>query len=246
MMRRNLFGLEVDDLTRQETVSAVDEYIQNGKPAHLLGVNSDKVNAIQDDLRLLEICKKAAIVNPDGISMVLASRMLKQALPERVAGIDLMDDLLNLATQKGYSVYFIGAKEAVIRQAVTNIEAKYPTLKVLGYENGYFGSDVWSQKAAKLKDIQADMVFIGITSPQKEYFIQSLMDADVSAIFMGVGGSFDVISGKLSRAPRWMQMAGLEWFYRFLQEPRRMWRRYFFGNLKFINLTIKEARSIKQ
>lgn len=150
-----------------------------------------------------------------------------------------MANLLDLAEQQQYGVYFIGAKQAVIEQAVNNMQQQWPKLHVLGFENGYFDESTWHDKAENLKRLQPKLVFIGISSPQKEYFIQYLLDAGVDSILMGVGGSFDVISGTIKRAPKWMQKSGLEWFYRFMQEPGRMWRRYFVGNFQFILLTLK-------
>lgn len=240
MKKKRLFNVDFDALTMAETVSLVDNKIQQHHGVHLLGVNADKINELDADSEMQRIVSEAEIINADGASVVLASKLLGKALPERVAGIDLMQELLMLARQKGYSVYFLGAKEAVVKKMVAIFEQQYPDLKIAGYRNGYFSKDNWSEIAADLSQKAPDIVFIGITSPIKEYLIDYLMKQQVQSIFMGVGGSFDVLSGNIKRAPLWIQKSNLEWAYRVMQEPRRLFKRYFFGNAKFAGKIMKE------
>lgn len=240
LKREVLFGVGVDPLTLQETVSLVEQKIRDKKPTHLLGVNADKINSLGIDDKYDDIIKNAEIINADGASLVIASKILKHPLPERVAGIDLMQSLLDASEKKNYSVYFLGSKQEVVEKMLSNFHSDYPKLNVSGYRNGYFTEAEWPTVSGDLKKKQPDIIFIGITSPIKEYLIDYLMRDSVNSIFMGVGGSFDVLSGNINRAPMWYQNHNLEWLYRLLQEPKRLFKRYLFGNIKFILLVLRE------
>ena len=235
----------IDVLTADETVELVDKYIQTKTPLHLMGVNADKINALNKDNYLKEIVNSCGVINADGISVVAASKFLKKPLPERVAGIDLMDSLLKKKKKKGYSVYLLGAKPDVVSKAVDVIRKKYQHIKIIGFRDGYFADNEWHDISDEMNKYQPDIVFVGITSPKKEYLIEYLQGNGNSAVFMGVGGSFDVISGKIQRAPIWMQKFGLEWLYRVIQEPRRLFKRYFIGNSIFIKSVLIEKWSKK-
>ncbi|MGN0334576.1 MAG: WecB/TagA/CpsF family glycosyltransferase [Lachnospiraceae bacterium] len=234
MERIEVLGTLVDNLSMQETVEAVEKYVQEKKFLHLMGVNADKINTLQKDKRLKDIVNSCGIINADGVSVVWASKKLKKPLKERVAGIDLMLELLKRAEKKGYSVYLLGAKQRVVEGTVRAIQSAHPALKIAGYHNGYFKSEEWPQIAELVKKSKADFVFVGITSPVKEYLIEYFEEQKMNSVFMGVGGSFDVISGEIPRAPKWMQNIGMEWLFRVAQEPGRLWKRYFIGNIQFI------------
>ena len=165
-------------------------------------------------------------------------------LPERVAGIDLMQSLVKLSEEKGYSVYLLGAKQEVVEKTAEVLKKNYPNLNLVGIHNGYFKESEWPSISNSLKELRPDFVFVGITSPVKEYLIEFLQEDGNDSVFMGVGGSFDVISGKIPRAPKWMQESGLEWLFRVIQEPRRLFKRYFVGNWTFIRAIIKEKKAL--
>lgn len=234
MERIKFLNTYVDNLTMQETVEEVEKFILEKKPLHLIGVNADKVNVLKKNQRLRQIVNDCDIINADGISIVWASKKLGKPLKERVAGIDLMMELLKLAEDKGYKVYFLGAKQQVIEKTIDVVEQRYSSLKIVGFRNGYFSENEWPEIADKLKKSEAQIVFVGITSPLKEYLIEYLQNQKLDSVFMGVGGSFDVISGNINRAPQWVQNIGMEWLFRFLQEPGRLWKRYIIGNARFI------------
>ena len=239
----DILGIDIDALTMQETIDKVEKYINNKSPLHLMGVNADKLNLCQKDQRLNEIVKKSEIINADGASVILASKYLGTPLPERVAGIDLMQELLKLSNQKAYTVYFFGAKQEVLDDMLLNFAHRYPQLQVVGQRNGYFSEDELETIELDIQEKQPDIVFIGITSPKKEYIVQDMLDKGLNSVFMGVGGSFDVLSGHISRAPEWMQNMNLEWLFRVANEPRRLFKRYFVGNLEFINRIRKEKKN---
>lgn len=240
MERIKILDTFIDNLSMEETVEEVDEYVKNGIPLHLMGVNADKINELNRNERLKNIVNGCGIINADGASVVWASRKLKKPVKERVAGIDLMDRLLALAEKRKYSIYLLGAKQEVVEQTVKVIADKYPGLKIAGFRNGYFSRKDWDEVAQELRSSGAQIIFVGITSPLKEYLVEYLQEKDVPGVFMGVGGSFDVISGNIPRAPMWMQKAGLEWLFRVLQEPGRLWKRYLIGNTRFIISVYRE------
>ena len=230
----------IDVLTFQETVDLVEKYVQQKVPLHLIGVNADKINEINANKQMREIVNKCGIINADGASVVWASKFLGKPLPERIAGIDLMDCLIQISEKRGYRVYLLGAKQNVIEKTVGVLKKKYPYLEICGFRNGYLDKTEWLSISMELKRLQPDFVFVGITSPLKEYLIEFLQNDGNNSVFMGVGGSFDVISGNISRAPLWMQKANLEWLFRVIQEPRRLFWRYFSGNIIFIATVLKE------
>lgn len=240
--RIQILGINIDPLTMAETVEKVDRIIIEKTPLHLMGVNADKINQCHSDEVIKKIVNESGIINADGASVVLAGRFLGQSIPERVAGIDLMQELLNLSNRKGYSVYFLGAKEEVLQDMLSIFKETYPQLKVVGFRNGYFTEhdEEAIQEAIRVKN--PDLVFVGITSPKKEYLIQKFMDNGLQSVFMGVGGSFDVLSGHIKRAPLWMQKAHLEWLFRVANEPKRLFKRYFVGNATFVKKVLKAKR----
>ena len=233
----------IDVLDTDETVKLVEKYVQTKTALHLMGVNADKVNEINENEIMKRIVNSCGIINADGASIVMASRYLKKPLPERVAGIDLMEQLIRLSEAKGYTVYLLGAKQVVVAKTAEVLVEKYPKLRIIGFRNGYFQKSEWQEISNELKEKKPDFVFVGITSPIKEYLIEYLQNDGNNSVFMGVGGSFDVISGMIPRAPLWMQKANLEWLFRVIQEPKRLFKRYFFGNLQFIMSVIKEKNS---
>lgn len=236
-----MFGIQFDDFTLDQTVMIVKDKIRNKESTHLLGVNADKINDFySDDEKYRKIIKEADIINPDGISVILASKILKKKLPERVAGIDLMERLLATAAEEKFSVYFLGAKELILTDMIYLIREKYPNLVICGFRNGYFEESEWEKIAKDLKRQNPDIIFVGITSPKKEYLIDYFIKFGINSVFMGVGGSFDVLSGNIKRAPKWVQNIGFEWFFRMVQEPKRLFLRYFIGNSKFIAKILKE------
>lgn len=236
----------IDNLTMDETVTAVDSYIRDREPLHLMGVNADKINLLNKNEKLKKIVNDCKIINADGNSVIWASKVLGCELPERVAGIDLMQRLLEMAEEKGYRVYFLGAKEEVVGHLVEIYRDKYPKMQICGYRNGYFKEEEWDAVGAELQKSNPQLVFVGITSPKKEYLVEYLMDMGIDSVFMGVGGSFDVLSGKIPRAPMWMQKMGLEWLFRVMKEPRRLFKRYFVGNWQFIVSVYREKRHLRK
>ena len=240
--RITILNTTIDVLNVQETIKLVEEYVKQKEPLHLMGVNADKINELNENEKLKQIVNSCGIINADGASVIKASRYLGKPLPERVAGIDLMQSLVKLSEEKGYSVYLLGAKQEVVEKTAEVLKKQHQRLNLVGFHNGYFKEEDWTSISAELKLHNPDFVFVGITSPMKEYLIEFLQNDGNKSVFMGVGGSFDVISGNIPRAPLWMQKSGLEWLFRVMQEPKRLFKRYFVGNWVFIRAVRKEKK----
>ncbi len=180
-----------------------------------------------------EIVGGCELVSADGQSVVWASRLLRDPLPERVAGIDLMHALLGLAAENGYRVFFLGARAEVLERAIERLREQHPQLAIAGARDGYFSAEEETEVCDEIRASRADILFVAMTSPRKEYFLGEHGESLGAPFVMGVGGSIDVVAGVTRRAPLLWQRLGLEWLFRLLQEPRRMFRRYAVTNARF-------------
>ena len=238
--RVDFLGIPLDNLSMSETLERIENSIFNNKQIHHCVINAGKVIKMQSDKKLQESVISSDIINADGMSIVWAARFLGYEIKERVAGIDLMDNLVGLAHKKNYRCFFLGAKEQVVKKIVDHYSNKYSNKIIAGYRNGYFDNNEEKIIIDQIIKSNANLLFVAMTSPKKEFFLNKYkIELKSVNLIMGVGGSFDVISGEVKRAPLFLQKIGLEWFYRLVQEPRRMWRRYLIGNLKFIFIIFK-------
>jgi N-acetylglucosaminyldiphosphoundecaprenol N-acetyl-beta-D-mannosaminyltransferase len=242
MKRITLMGCQIDNLSMEDTLLKVERFIQSGQPHQHVVVNVDKLVKASRDEALRRIINNCALVNADGMPVVWASRLLGKPLKERVAGVDLFEALMERAADKGWRVFLLGAREEVVLAVRERYRRKYPSLRIAGWRNGYWtGEQEEAEVVEQIRASRADLLFVAISSPKKEQFLGRHQAAMKIPFAMGVGGTFDVAAGRVKRAPRWMQNAGLEWLFRFLQEPRRLFRRYFIEGMTFIWLLIKEA-----
>lgn len=238
---RHFFDIDIANLTMSETIAVINESIDNKQPILHIVVNAAKLVNMQYDAELKESILNADLVNADGMAVVWASKLLGKPLKERVAGVDLFEQLVQNASQRKEKIFLLGAQEEVVREVARIYASKYGEEIIGGYRNGYFTAKEESEIVAAIVKSKSTYLFVAMSSPKKEIFLSTYKDALRSVGFiMGVGGSFDVISGKVKRAPVWMQKIGMEWFYRFLQEPKRMWKRSFVDNGKFLGLIAKE------
>jgi N-acetylglucosaminyldiphosphoundecaprenol N-acetyl-beta-D-mannosaminyltransferase len=233
-------GVAVDDVSQQEAVEAIDRLMAGGGSHYLAVVNAAKLVAASGDERLRRILAAADLVTADGMSVVWAARLLGRPLKERVTGIDLFERLVEHAATRGLSVYFLGAREESVRGVVERFTSRHTSLRVAGYRNGYFDAAESEQVAEAIRESRADMLFVAMGSPAQEEWIAANLERAAVGFAMGVGGSFDHLSGRAARAPGWMQRAGLEWLHRLLREPRRLWRRYLIGNTLFTFMIFKQ------
>lgn len=235
-----------DNFSMKETIEKVKSAIENKRQIQHIVINAGKIVSLQKDLELRESVNSSDIINLDGQAVVWAARFLNNPAKERVAGIDLMMNLVEMAAQNNFKIYLLGAKEEVVANLAEMYKNQYGPELIAGYRNGYFTKEEERKVIEDIVQTRPAMLFVAITSPKKENLLyQYKKEFDSVPFIMGVGGSFDVITGLTKRAPLWMQTAGLEWFYRFIQEPKRMWKRYLIGNAQFIALVLKEKFKVK-
>lgn len=236
-----LFNTPIDALSLNDTVALVDNAIRAQQQLHHIAVNVAKIVHMQTDKQLYESVVSADVINADGLPLVWVSKLFGDPIPERVTGVDLMQSLVQLSSEKNYKIFFFGAKEEAVSKVVQIYSHQYSPNIIAGYRNGYFKQSEESMIANQIAESGANILFVAITSPQKENFLFRQKEVLKKVNFvMGVGGSFDVVAGVVKRAPVWMQRMGLEWFYRIIQEPKRMWKRYLVTNTLFIYYLIRE------
>ena len=236
----DFLGIPIDALTMQETINKIENTILSNRQIHHSVVNAGKIVLMQNDEKLNKSVLEADLINADGQAVVWAARLLGKNIPERVAGIDLMEKLIAVSAKKKYKCFFLGAEESVITKVVEKYSSLYSEDIIAGYLYGYYSKEEENKIVKEIVQSKANILFVAIASPKKEIFLNKYKEELKSInLIMGVGGSFDVVSGKIKRAPVYMQKIGLEWLYRFLQEPKRMWKRYLVGNIQFIYLVIK-------
>lgn len=244
----DLFGLPVRRETMTEAVSAIDHVIASrGRAIHVV-LNAGKVSKMASDPAFRELMRRFDMVHADGASIVAASHLFRQPLPERVAGIDLMDKLIALAAERGYRPYFLGAKREIVERTVQAYRQRFPRLDFAGWRDGYWKEgdpDDEARVVAAVRESGADMLFVAVPTPKKESFLARHRDALGVPFAMGVGGAFDVVAGLVKRAPEGWQRFGMEWLYRVFQEPGRMWKRYLVTNTHFLWLVSRELMRVR-
>lgn len=242
-----IFGsVRVDNVTQSETLDLIESFIRSGEHHRMVVVNASKLVLAEQDLKLQEILVTSDIITADGMSVVWASRCSRNfgaGLVERVTGIDTMIELSQRAAQKGYRIFLLGAAPGVAQAAAQQLQTDFPGVHIVGCQDGYFPDSESGHIASMIQASRPDILFVAMGSPKQEHWLASYGAQTGAAFCIGVGGSFDHIAGRVQRAPRWMQKAGLEWLFRFAQEPRRLWRRYLIGNAEFVSFLIRLIRT---
>ena len=224
----------------RQTIARVADRFDRGLATSISVMNVAKLVNMRSDALLREGVLTGDLILADGAPLVWLSRLKSTPLPERVAGIDLMRELLQFADDRRARVYFLGATAPVVEQVIAATRADFPRLIVAGSRDGYFSEGEQAEVAAGIRDSRPDILLVAMSSPKKEIFLKRWAVTMAVPICHGVGGSFDVVAGVTRRAPLWMQRTGLEWFFRVLQEPRRMWKRYLVTNTKFLVLAVRD------
>lgn len=237
-----LFGVPVANLTMAETLDQIERLIGSGQPHQHVVVNVDKIVKMQRDPQLRAAVLSCELINCEGQPIVWASRLLGQPLKQRVTGVDLFQALVGRCAERGYRVYLLGARAEVVGAVARRLQVLHPQLVIAGYRDGYWERPDEPGIIEAIRATRPDVLFMATPSPKKELFLGQWKAVLGVPFVMGVGGSFDVVAGLVKRAPGWVQRCGLEWFYRFAQEPRRMWHRYFVEDMAFFPLLWREWR----
>jgi N-acetylglucosaminyldiphosphoundecaprenol N-acetyl-beta-D-mannosaminyltransferase len=241
-----VLGCKVDSVTLGEAVEQVEAAIASRHPIQHVAINAAKLVKYQGDAELRAAIDGCELATADGQAVVWASRVLGRPLPERVAGIDLMDALLDAASQRGYRVFLLGARQSVLERAEAAITTRFPRVNVVGRHHGYFGLSEEAGVVEEIAGASPDILFVALETPAKELFLARNRGRLGIPFVMGVGGAFDVLAGARRRAPAWMRKGGLEWVYRLAQDPRRLAGRYVVGNTLFTWLVLRDAVRLRR
>lgn len=234
--RQDFLGVPVDCLTLEQTVAVAERAMRGRHTLRQVSINVAKFVAMRQNPELDADVRSSDIVNIDGMGIVWAARLLGLSIPERVAGIDLFESVLALCAKEGYRPYFLGARPEILECAVAEATVRHPGLLFAGSRNGYFAANEEEGVVSGIKASHADCLFIGMPTPRKERFLAKYgKELDVPFV-MGVGGSLDVLAGRVRRAPRMVQAAGFEWLFRMVQEPMRLGPRYLKSNAAFARI----------
>lgn len=224
-MKVSLLGVQIDILTMEESVDMVEGFIRSGRPHRILTLNPEFLYRAQSDPGLMELARRADLVTPDGIGIVWACRTAGYQVVERVTGIDLMLSLAGRAAAGNWRVYLLGAAPGAAEEAAARLCHNYPGLQVAGTHHGYFNMDEEAAKVAEIvREARPQLLFVALGAPKQEQWIDRYLEQTGASAALGVGGSFDVIAGRVKRAPVLSQRLHLEWLARLLREPSR-WRR---------------------
>lgn len=222
MEKENYLGVNVSPLNYEEIIADLRTRMEAGLQSTIIAVNPEKVMAAEKNEELRQLINSSTYQIPDGVGILLASKMKGGKISSRVTGVDMMDRLIRFAAEENHKVFLYGAKEEVVTTAKQKLEEKYPGLNISGYENGYEKDN--EKIINNINASGAELLFVAMGSPKQELWIRENMGKLNVKVFQGVGGSFDVFSGKVQRAPLFFRKLGIEWLYRLLKEPTRFKR----------------------
>lgn len=245
-MRVDLFGCPVDVLTMPETVDLARVAMRDRARLQHVALNVAKFVNLRSDPILRSDVMGSEIIGIDGMGIVLALRLCGVPVKERVAGIDLFQEVLAVCAKDGFRPFLLGATADVLHRAADVITGRFPQIQLAGLRDGYYGPDKEAEVVEQIVNSKADCLFIAMPTPRKERFLSAYRDRLGVPFIMGVGGSIDVIAGYVRRAPLTMQSMGLEWLYRVYQEPRRMWWRYVKTNTLFAGIIIQHVVGLRR
>ena len=235
----NFAGIHVDNVTLNEAIDKVRGFFASADPHMIVTPNPEMIVAAQADQELKEIINSADLRVPDGISMVVVSRILKKPLKERVSGIDLMLKIIGVFSRQGKKVYLLGGGAGIAEAAAEKLISEYPGIRITGIHDGYFNQEV--EVIQNIKEAQPDILFVGLGAGRQEKWLNRHLKELNVPVAMTIGGSLDVISGHKKRAPKIFQKMCIEWLYRLITEPHR-WKRQL-ALPKFLWLMFVESAS---
>lgn len=247
MSKIRLFNIDFDNINYTEFSKVLEEKIRSRKPSYIVTCNVDHIMKVQKDSSFKKVYDQADVVVADGVPVIWASKLLKKPLIEKISGSDILIRLGNFLEEKQYKLFFLGAAEGVVEEAVINIKKKFPNIQIVGTYSPSYGFERKQQENDHILNLiklsQPDILLVGVGTPKQEKWIQNNYQKYNVPISIGVGATFDFLAGNVKRAPVFMQKTGLEWFWRLIQEPRRLWKRYLIDDSQFILLILKEIMS---
>jgi N-acetylglucosaminyldiphosphoundecaprenol N-acetyl-beta-D-mannosaminyltransferase len=233
MKRAQILNATFDPLTLSQTADTAFRMLASRQRGWLATVNVAILMMMRSNKRLQRFVDHAALVVADGQPLVWCSRWLGPCLPERVTGVDLVNVICQRAAAEGKRVFLLGARHATVEKLASMLRARHSNLQI-AFADGYFGRDESEARVALINASRADILFVGMGVPLQEYFLEDYWGRLTCGVALAVGGSFEVLAGQRLRAPRWVQTVGMEWMFRLVQEPRRLFLRYFVTNVQFL------------
>lgn len=250
MSKVKLLNTQVDNLSMDEAVIAIETLINNGKFNYVVTPNVDHIVKLEEDDEFKKVYEEANLVLTDGMPLIWISKMLKTPIKEKVSGSDIFPKICEMAAQRGYKIFLLGAAEGIANKAAENLRKKYPGLNIVGTYSPSYGFENKPEEIIKIirviNESQPHILAVGLGAPKQEKFIYKFKNQLKVPVSLAIGASIDFEAGNVKRAPEWMQKSGLEWFYRFVKEPSRMYKRYFKDDLKIFKLYLKYNKSSKK
>lgn len=243
MSRIKFLNTNVDNVTMNEALEKIDQLIIKKSPSYVVTPNVDHIVKLEKDIELQKVYDKADLILTDGMPLIWISKLKSNPIKEKVSGSDLFPKVCELAADKGYKVFLLGAAEGVAKKAAENLKIKYPKLIVSGTYSPSYGfekkEDEINQIISLINEAKPDILAVGLGAPKQEKFIYKYRDKLNVPVSLAIGASIDFEAGNVERAPKWMQKCGLEWFYRLCKEPKRMFKRYLVDDLKIFRIAMK-------
>ena len=243
MARIKFMNTDIDNLTMAETLNEIEKLIQKKNCSYVVTPNVDHIVRLEKDEELQKVYKNASLILTDGKPLIWISKWYKTPIKEKISGSDLFPRVCQLAANKNYTMYLLGAAEGVADTAARNLMKKYPGLNIVGTYSPPFGFEKNEQEMNKIKtqiqDVHPDILIVVLGCPKQEKFMYYHCKELGVPISFGLGASIDFEAGNIKRAPKWMSNHGLEWLYRFSKEPKRLFKRYFVDDLKIIQVARK-------
>lgn len=223
-----------------DTLARIHEFVESGRPHLLVTADAAGIAQSQSDPELLNVYTTADLVTPDSVGVLWAAKRMGKPLAERVSGVDILANLVAASADRGYRIYFLGAAPGVAEEAAERLRLKYPGCNIVGSRHGYFPPESDAVVAAEVAEFRPDILFVAMGIPRQEKFIRATQEIIGAKVGIGVGGSFDVFSGRLKRAPALFRRLHLEWLWRTLQNPKKI--RKFLNLPKFVWLVVRDKR----
>lgn len=222
--RLEILGIGIDRIDSNEALRQIGQFIASGTPHQIVTANAEIIYQASKNEKMKDVINAAQMVTADGSGVVWASRQLGQPLAQRVTGIDLVNSICEQSAKDKWKIYILGSAPGVADTAANNIRDRFPGCNIVGTHHGYFNEQEEAQIIAELEQLQPDVLFVALGAPKQEYWIADHIQQLNIPVAMGIGGSMDVLSGNVKRAPKWMQKMSLEWLYRLLIQPTRFKR----------------------
>ena len=242
-MRQKFINTNIDNITMTEAIEKIKGFVKSNKYNYVVTPNVDHIVKIEYDEEFREIYKNADLILADGMPLIWISKIKGNKIKEKISGSDIFPKVCEVSSENGYKLFLLGAAEGVASKAEENLRKKYKNIDIVGTYSPKYGFENDDEEILKIikmiNEAKPDILLVGLGAPKQEKFIYKYKDRLKVPVSLAIGASIDFEAGNIKRAPVWMQNIGLEWFYRFLKEPRRLFKRYFIDDMKILSIILK-------